>query len=103
VGSELGVIGWDWWVGSPVCWRAWSWRAGISSVLARWSVGWRSVQWQTRQGKEREGGDSMSGRAGQKDERSEQHPVGTLFLTLLMLIVIVGIWLTFYFDMLGRG
>ena len=25
------------------------------------------------------------------------------FLTLLMLIVIVGIWLTVYFDMLGRG
>jgi hypothetical protein len=45
----------------------------------------------------------MSGRAGQKDERSEQHPVGTLFLTLLMLIVFVGIWLTVYFDMLGRG
>jgi len=36
----------------------------------------------------------MSGRAGQKDERSEQDPVGTLFLTLLMLMVIVGIRLT---------
>ncbi|WP_448576937.1 hypothetical protein [Thermomicrobium sp.] len=45
----------------------------------------------------------MAGGAGQKDERPEQHPVGTLFLTLLMLIVIVGIWLTVYFDMLGRG
>ncbi|GBD18353.1 MAG: hypothetical protein RMJ05_05840 [Thermomicrobium sp.] len=36
-------------------------------------------------------------------ERNEQHPVGTLFLTLLILIVIIGIWLTVYFDMLGRG
>lgn len=44
----------------------------------------------------------MSG-AQRKDERSEQHPVGTLFLTLLMLIVFIGIWLTVYFDMLGRG
>ncbi|MCS7051138.1 MAG: cytochrome c oxidase subunit 2A [Thermomicrobium sp.] len=36
-------------------------------------------------------------------ERPEEHPVGTLFVTLLILIVIVGIWLTVYFDMLGRG
>ncbi|MCX7624093.1 MAG: hypothetical protein RMK01_05825 [Thermomicrobium sp.] len=35
--------------------------------------------------------------------RTEQHPVGTMFLTLLILIVIIGIWLTVYFDMLGRG
>ncbi len=42
-------------------------------------------------------------RGEQRGERPEEHPVGTLFLTLLMLIVIVGIWLTVYFDMLGRG
>ncbi len=38
-----------------------------------------------------------------RGERREEHPTGTLFLTLLMLIVIIGIWLTVYFDMLGRG
>lgn len=40
---------------------------------------------------------------GRNDERNAQHPVGTLFLTLVILIVIMGIWLTVYFDMLGRG
>lgn len=39
----------------------------------------------------------------QERERAEEHPVGTLFLTLLLLIIIVGIWLTVYFEMLGRG
>ncbi|WP_286207471.1 hypothetical protein [Thermomicrobium sp. CFH 73360] len=42
-------------------------------------------------------------RVEHRSEQPEGHPVGTLFLTLVMLIVIVGIWLTVYFDMLGRG
>ena len=37
----------------------------------------------------------MSDRSSIRSERR--------FLTLLMLIVIVCIWLTVYFDMLGRG
>ncbi len=44
----------------------------------------------------------MSG-VDQNNSEREFHPVGTLFLTLLLLIVIVGIWLTVYFDMLSRG
>lgn len=42
-------------------------------------------------------------KAERRSEQPEGHPVGTLFLTLVMLIIIIGIWLTVYFDMWGRG